>query len=65
MIECYRVRFIGEFLSKKEIPDIIQEYHFLSLRSAKKKQKQLQKYYDIKKYEIDRWIPIDKIKVEE
>jgi hypothetical protein len=64
MIECYRVRSIGKFVAKKEIPDIIQEYYFLTLSSAKKKQKQLKKYYDIK-YEIDRWIPIDKIKVEE
>jgi hypothetical protein len=64
MIECYRVRFIGEFVAKKEIPDIIQEYHFLTLSSAKKKQKQLKEYYDVQN-ELERWLPIDKIKVEE
>jgi hypothetical protein len=64
MIECYRVRFIGEFVAKKEIPDIIQEYYFLTLSSAKKKQKQLKEYYDVQN-ELERWLPIDKIKVEE
>jgi hypothetical protein len=64
MIECYRVRFIGEFVAKKEIPDIIQEYYFLTLSSAKKKQKQLKEYHDVQN-ELERWIPIDKIKVEE
>lgn len=64
MIECYRVKFIGEFVGKKDLPDIVEEHYFLTFRSAKKKQKQLQKHYDIQ-YEVDRWIPIDNIKVEE
>ena len=64
MIECYRVRSIGKFVAKKEIPDIIQEYYFLTLSSAKKKQKQLKEYHDVQN-ELERWIPIDKIKVEE
>jgi hypothetical protein len=64
MIECYRVRFIGQFVGKKDLPDIIEEYYFLTLRSAKKKQKQLQKHYDIQ-HELERWIPIDKVEIEE